>query len=96
MTAMEYYVRAPTMGEAYRLQEKVANCFKAAATATGCTVNKCKCQSQYFHNYSNRICAESKQRRTRGKGISIVWVKMRIDFSYFCCTCLALTALYCS
>ena len=39
-TELLYYVRTPTKGELTVLKEKCVNCFKAAATSTGCTVRK--------------------------------------------------------
>ena len=37
-TAMQFYIRAPTMGELELLKGKMVKCFEAAATATGCEV----------------------------------------------------------
>lgn len=38
-TELEFYLRAPSMRDLSVLTEKVENCFKAAALATGCRVS---------------------------------------------------------
>ena len=38
LTALEYYIRAPTMNDVNEVKAKVIKCFEAAAMATGCEV----------------------------------------------------------
>lgn len=40
-TELEFYLRAPSMKDLSVLTEKVENCFKSAALATGCKVRMC-------------------------------------------------------
>ena len=38
-TDMQFYIRAPTLGELTFMNKKIVKCFEAAATSTGCQVN---------------------------------------------------------
>ena len=57
-SSMEYYIRAPNMSELNRLIEKVVECFKSAATATGCQVEIAEPGQTYFNIKHNTILAE--------------------------------------
>ena len=57
-TEMEYYIRAPTEKEVEDLQEKSFNCFRAAATATGCTVDIKETGKPYSNLVTNKAMAD--------------------------------------
>ncbi|KAM5164379.1 xaa-Arg dipeptidase [Mantella aurantiaca] len=54
-TELEFYLRAPSRKDLADLQEKANNCFKAAAAATGCTVELCPYGHDYYNVLPNKI-----------------------------------------
>uniref|UniRef100_A0A8D0G2E8 Peptidase M20 domain-containing protein 2 n=1 Tax=Sphenodon punctatus TaxID=8508 RepID=A0A8D0G2E8_SPHPU len=51
---LEFYVRAPSLKELSVVTEKVENCFKAAALATGCKVELKGGQQDYYNVLTNK------------------------------------------
>ncbi|XP_069462611.1 xaa-Arg dipeptidase [Ambystoma mexicanum] len=56
---LEFYLRAPSRKDLIILQEKSNACFKAAAVATGCSVEINNCQHDYFNVLPNKTLANA-------------------------------------
>ena len=68
--SMEYFVRAPTINEAYAFSKNIRACFEAAAFATGCqlTIDEVSCN---YDMKSNAILARGYLENYRALGGSV-------------------------
>ncbi|XP_041418962.1 peptidase M20 domain-containing protein 2 isoform X2 [Xenopus laevis] len=56
---LEFYLRAPSLKELAKLQEKADACFKAAAVATGCRVELSSSGHDYYNVLQNKTLAKT-------------------------------------
>ncbi|KAE8602932.1 hypothetical protein XENTR_v10014181 [Xenopus tropicalis] len=56
---LEFYLRAPSLKELTKLQEKADACFKAAAAATGCRVELSSSGHDYYNVLQNKTLAKT-------------------------------------
>ncbi|NWI18243.1 P20D2 protein, partial [Crypturellus soui] len=71
-TEMEYYLRAPSVKDLSLLTEKVENCFKAAAVATGCKVEIKGSEHDYYNVLPNKSL--EKVYKENGKKLGIEFI----------------------
>lgn len=66
---MEFSCRTKTLGELKELQSQVESCIKAAASATGCTVEYCFDESNAYHSMlSNRVLSNLYKKHSEKLG----------------------------
>ncbi|XP_010216604.1 PREDICTED: peptidase M20 domain-containing protein 2-like [Tinamus guttatus] len=71
-TEMEFYLRAPSVKDLSLLTEKVENCFKAAAVATGCKVEIKGSEHDYYNVLPNKSL--EKVYKENGKKLGIEFI----------------------
>ncbi|XP_066850642.1 xaa-Arg dipeptidase [Anser cygnoides] len=71
-TELEFYLRAPSMKDLSVLTEKVENCFKAAALATGCRVEIKGGENDYYNVLPNKSL--EKVYKENGKKLGIEFI----------------------
>ncbi|KAM9383294.1 xaa-Arg dipeptidase [Phaethornis superciliosus] len=71
-TELEFYLRAPSMKDLSVLTEKVENCFKSAALATGCKVEIKGGENDYYNVLPNKSL--QKVYKENGKKLGIEFV----------------------
>ncbi|NXJ78908.1 P20D2 protein, partial [Trogon melanurus] len=71
-TELEFYLRAPSMKDLSVLTEKVENCFKSAALATGCKVEIKGGENDYYNVLPNQSL--QKAYRENGKKLGIDFI----------------------
>ncbi|KAM6407008.1 xaa-Arg dipeptidase isoform 1-T1 [Pluvialis apricaria] len=71
-TELEFYLRAPSMKDLSVLTEKVENCFKSAALATGCKVEIKGGENDYYNVLPNKSL--QKVYKENGKKLGIEFI----------------------
>ncbi|XP_021247051.1 peptidase M20 domain-containing protein 2 [Numida meleagris] len=71
-TELEFYVRAPSMKDLSVLTEKVENCFKAAALATGCKVEIKGGKNDYYNVLPNKSLEKIYKENGKKLGIEFI------------------------
>ncbi|NWR71870.1 P20D2 protein, partial [Centropus unirufus] len=71
-TELEYYLRAPSMKDLSVLTERVENCFKSAALATGCKVEIKGGENDYYNVLPNKSLQEAYKENGKKLGIEFV------------------------
>ncbi|XP_053917545.1 xaa-Arg dipeptidase isoform X2 [Cuculus canorus] len=71
-TELEFYLRAPSMKDLSILTEKVENCFKSAALATGCKVEIKGGENDYYNVLPNKTLQEAYKENGKKLGIEFI------------------------
>ncbi|NWH71891.1 P20D2 protein, partial [Piaya cayana] len=71
-TELEFYLRAPSMRDLSVLTEKVENCFKSAALATGCQVDIKGGENDYYNVLPNKTLQEAYKENGKKLGIEFI------------------------
>ncbi|NWS69384.1 P20D2 protein, partial [Crotophaga sulcirostris] len=71
-TELEFYLRAPSMKELSVLTEKVENCFKSAALATGCKVEIKGGENDYYNVLPNKSLQKAYKENGKKLGIEFI------------------------
>ncbi|XP_061846059.1 xaa-Arg dipeptidase isoform X2 [Colius striatus] len=71
-TELEFYLRAPSMKDLSVLTEKVENCFKSAALATGCKVEIKGGKNDYYNVLPNKSLQKAYKENGRKLGIEFI------------------------
>ncbi|XP_031408391.1 peptidase M20 domain-containing protein 2 isoform X1 [Meleagris gallopavo] len=71
-TEMEFYLRAPSMKDLSVLTEKVEDCFKAAALATGCKVEIKGGKNDYYNVLPNKSLQKIYKENGKKLGIEFI------------------------
>ncbi|NXM68633.1 P20D2 protein, partial [Serilophus lunatus] len=71
-TELEFYLRAPSMKELSVLTEKVENCFKSAALATGCQVEIKGGENDYYNVLPNKSLQKIYKENGKKLGIEFI------------------------
>lgn len=71
-TELEFYLRAPSMRDLSVLTEKVENCFKAAALATGCRVEIKGGENDYYNVLPNKSLEKAYKENGKKLGIEFI------------------------
>ncbi|NXJ05003.1 P20D2 protein, partial [Odontophorus gujanensis] len=71
-TELEFYLRAPSMKDLSVLTEKVENCFKAAALATGCKVEIKGGKNDYYNVLPNKSLEKIYKENGKKLGIEFI------------------------
>ncbi|XP_032538611.1 peptidase M20 domain-containing protein 2 [Chiroxiphia lanceolata] len=71
-TELEFYLRAPSMKELSVLAEKVENCFKSAALATGCKVEIKGGENDYYNVLPNKSLQQIYKENGKKLGIEFI------------------------
>ncbi|XP_009895884.2 xaa-Arg dipeptidase [Dryobates pubescens] len=71
-TELEFYLRAPSMKDLSVLTEKVENCFKSAALATGCKVEIKGGENDYYNVLPNKSLQRAYKENGKKLGIEFI------------------------
>ncbi|NXX04288.1 P20D2 protein, partial [Larus smithsonianus] len=71
-TELEFYLRAPSMKDLSVLTEKVENCFKSAALATGCKVEIKGGANDYYNVLPNKSLQKAYKENGKKLGIEFI------------------------
>ncbi|XP_064025559.1 xaa-Arg dipeptidase isoform X2 [Pogoniulus pusillus] len=71
-TELEFYLRAPSMKDLSLLTEKVENCFRSAALATGCKVEIKGGENDYYNVLPNKSLQKAYKENGKKLGIEFV------------------------
>ncbi|KAM6082819.1 xaa-Arg dipeptidase isoform 1-T1 [Chlamydotis macqueenii] len=71
-TELEFYLRAPSMKDLSVLTEKVENCFKSAALATGCKVEIKGGQNDYYNVLPNKSLQKAYKENGKKLGMEFI------------------------
>ncbi|XP_075603787.1 xaa-Arg dipeptidase isoform X1 [Balearica regulorum gibbericeps] len=71
-TELEFYLRAPSMKDLSVLTEKVENCFKSAALATGCKVEIKGGENDYYNVLPNKSLQKVYKENGKKLGIDFI------------------------
>lgn len=69
LTELEFYARTPTKTELTILMEKLDQCFKSAATATGCTVDIIWSKKPYYDMKNNHTISDLYHKNAKEIGV---------------------------
>ncbi|NXN94379.1 P20D2 protein, partial [Rhinopomastus cyanomelas] len=71
-TELEFYLRAPSMKDLAVLTEKVENCFRSAALATGCKVEVKGGKNDYYNVLPNKSLQKAYKENGKKLGIEFI------------------------